>query len=98
MFDLFHKKFSNVLESGEIQEWHRVVTLARDTIATEHFILEDDFSTTQAERKAAIRDYLETEQSGHYVVLFKALAAKYQDIKPKQQENIQFTIDFMKNQ
>jgi len=52
----------------------------------------------QEERKAAIRDYLETEQSGPYVVLFKALAAKYQDIKPKQQENIQFTIDFMKNQ
>lgn len=83
---------------ADIQEWHRIVTMVRDTIATEHFILEDDFTTTQEERKSAIKEYLEKEQTGPYVALFKMLAAQYQEIKPKQQENIQFTIDFMKNQ
>lgn len=83
---------------ADIQDWHRVVELVRNTIATEHFILKDDFTTTQEERREAIRDYLENEQSGPYVTYFEELAAQYQDIKPKQQENIRFVIDFMKNQ
>lgn len=82
---------------ADIQEWHRVVGLVRNTIATEHFIMEDDFTTTQEERKSAIKDYLENEQSGPYVTYFKELAAQYQDIKPRQQENIRSIIDFMKN-
>lgn len=83
---------------SDIQKWHDIVGLVRNTIATEHFILNDDFTTTQEQRIAAIKDYLENEQTGPYVDYFKQLAKQYQDIKPQQQENIKFTIDFMKNQ
>ncbi len=82
----------------DIQKWHEVVGLVRNTIATEHFILNDDFTTTQQERWDAIKDYLENEQTGPHVDYFKQLAKQYFEIKPRQQENIQFTIDFMKNQ
>ena len=82
----------------DIKKWHKVVGLVRNTIATEHFILNDDFTTTQQQRFDAIKDYLENEQTGPYVNYFKELSKQYQDIKPKQQENIQFTIDFMKKQ
>lgn len=82
----------------DVQKWHEVVGLVRNTIATEHFILEDDFTTTQDERKAAIKNYLENEQTGPYVDYFKQLTKQYQEIKPMQQENIKFIIDFMKNQ
>ncbi len=81
----------------DVAKWHEVMGKVRNTIATEHFILEDDFTTTQEQRKAAIKDYLENEQTGPYANYFKQLAKQYQDIKPHQQENIQFTIDFMKN-
>ena len=82
----------------DIAEWHNVVGRVRNTIATEHFILNDDFTTTQQQRWDAIKDYLENEQTGPYVDYFKQLAKQYQTYKPQQQENIQFTIDFMKKQ
>lgn len=82
----------------DVAKWHEVVGKVRNTIATEHFILNDDFTTTQEQRKAAIKDYLENEQTGPYADYFKQLAKQYQEIKPHQQENIKFTIDFMKNQ
>lgn len=82
----------------DVQKWHEVVGLVRSTIATEHFILEDDFTTTQQERWDAIKDYLENEQTGPYADYFKQLAKQYQEIKPQQLENIKFTVDFMKNQ
>jgi len=81
----------------DVQKWHEVVGLVRNTIATEHFILHDDFTTTQEQRMAAIKDYHEHEQTGPYAAYFKTLAAQYMEIKSQQQENIQFTIDFMKN-
>lgn len=83
---------------SDIREWSAIVSLVRNTIATEHFILHDDFTTTQEERKAAIKEYLETEQTGPHVEYFKTLSAQYQEIKPKQQEHIAFITDFMKNQ
>lgn len=82
---------------ADIQKWHEAVGLVRNTIATEHFILHDDFTTTQEQRIAAIKDYHEHEQTGPYSAYFKVLAAQYMEIKAQQQENIQFTIDFMKN-
>ncbi len=82
----------------DVAKWHEVVGLVRNTIATEHFILEDDFATTQQERWDAIKDYLENEQTGPYVDYFKQLAKQYLEIKPKQAENIKFTVDFMKKQ
>ena len=82
----------------DVAKWHEVVGKLRNTIATEHFILNDDFTTTQQERWDAIKDYLENEQTGEYVEYFKFLAREYQTDKQKQQENIQFTIDFMKKQ
>lgn len=82
----------------DVAKWHEVVGKVRNTIATEHFILEDDFTTTQQQRWDAIKDYLENEQEGPYVDYFKALSKQYFEIKPEQAENIKFTIDFMKNQ
>ncbi len=82
----------------DVAKWHEVVGLVRNTIATEHFILNDDFTTTQQQRWNAIKDYLENEQTGPYVDYFKQLSKQYQTYKPQQQENIQFVIDFMKNQ
>ena len=82
----------------DVARWHEVVGKVRNTIATEHFILKDDFTTTQQERWDAIKDYLENEQTGLYVDYFKSLSRLYFKIKPDQQENIKFTIDFMKNQ
>ncbi len=81
----------------DIAKWHEVVGLVRNTIATEHFILNDDFTTTQQQRWDAIKDYLENEQTGPYVDYFKSLSKQYMDIKSQQAENIKFTIDFMKN-
>ena len=83
---------------ADVQKWHEVVGLVRNTIATEHFILHDDFTTTQQQRMDAIKDYHENEQTGQYATYFKSLAAQYMEIKSQQQENIQFTINFMKNQ
>lgn len=82
----------------DIAKWHDVVGLVRNTIATEHFILEDDFTTTQQERWDAIKDYLENEQTGPYVDYFKQLSKQYQKTKPQQQDNIKFIVNFMKNQ
>ena len=83
---------------ADIQEWHAVVARVRDTIAAEHFILNDDFTTTQEERMTAIKDYFEKEQTGPYVNYFKLLAGKYISEKVNQEENIKFLMDFMKNQ
>lgn len=82
----------------DVQKWHEIVGLIRNTIATEHFILQDDFTTTNQERWNAIKKYLENEQTGPYADYFKQLSKQYLEIKSQQQENIQFTIDFMKNQ
>lgn len=81
----------------DVQKWSEVVLLVRNTIATEHFILNDDFTTTPQERWDAIQNYLECGQPGPYETYFKQLSRQYLEIKPHQRENIQFTIDFMRN-
>ncbi len=82
---------------ADIKKWHDAVRLFRDIIATEHFILRDDFTTTQQERWDAINDYLVNEQTGPYVDYFKKCAKKYLEIKPLHAETFKFTLDFMKN-
>ena len=84
--------------SDDVQKWHNTVSKVRNIIATEHFILEDDFTTTQQERWDAIKKYHENEQTGPYVEYFKSLTKQYLEIKSQHQELINFTIDFMKNQ
>lgn len=46
----------------------------------------------------AIKDYLENEHTGPYVDYFKQLSRAYPQLKADQKKNIQFVIDFMKNQ
>lgn len=82
----------------DITKWHEVVQKVRNTIATEHFILEDDFTTTDEQRMAAIQNWLATEQTGPYANYFRHLCQQYVEIKKDQQENIKFVLDFMKNQ
>jgi len=81
----------------DIKKWHSVVTDIRDTIATEHFILRDDFTTTDEERAEAIKAYLQKQDNGPHAAYFKMLSQKYPSVKAKQKENIQFVINFMKN-
>lgn len=82
----------------DVQKWHQVVEKIRNTIATEHFILADDFTTTDEQRAVAIKDYLENEQTGPYVDYFKQLSKAYPALKTEQQQNIKFVIEFMRNQ
>ncbi len=82
----------------DIAKWHEVVGKIRHVFATEHNILNDDFTLTDEERAAKIKDYFDNEQTGPYVDYFKQLAGKYPEFKAQLQENIQFVIDFMKNQ
>lgn len=86
---------------SDIQNWHEVVNQIRNVYATVHLILSGNFSLegfnmSKEERRAKIREYLDNEQTGPYVDLFKQLASKYNELEAKLQENIQFAIDFMK--
>ncbi len=80
----------------DVQKWHEVVGKIRHVFATEHNILSDDFTLTDEERAAKIKEYYDNEQTGPYVDYFKQLASKYPEFKAQLQENIQFVIDFMK--
>lgn len=82
----------------DIKEWHEVVGRIRHVFATEHNILNDDFTLTDEERAAKIKDYLDNEQTGPYVEYFKLLARHYPTHKTNQKENTKFVIDFMKKQ
>ncbi len=82
----------------DVQKWHEVVGKIRHVFATEHNILSDDFTLTDEERATKIKEYYDNEQTGPYVDYFKQLASKYPEFKAQLQENIQFVIDFMKNQ
>ena len=81
--------------SDEVQKWHEVVGKIRHVFATEHNILSDDFSLTDEERAAKIKEYYDNEQTGKYVEYFKSLAEKYPEYKAQLKENVQFVIDFM---
>lgn len=83
---------------ADIAKWHEVVHEVRNIIATEHFILKDDFTTTDAQRMAAIQQWLSQEQSGIYAAYFRELCEEYVRIKKDQKEKIKFIVDFMKNQ
>ncbi len=82
----------------DVQKWHEVIGKIRHVFATEHNILSDDFTLTDEERATKIKEYYDNEQTGPYVDYFKQLASKYPEFKAQLQENIQFVIDFMKNQ
>lgn len=82
---------------SNIQKWHEAVLLLRDTITTEHLIMKDNFSVTQEEGVAAVKHYLESEHTEPYAEIYKGLAKRYIDTKPKQQDYLKFVIDFMKN-
>ena len=82
----------------DVQKWHEATVAVRQVIATEHFIMHDDFTTTQEERVAAIKAYVDTDKEGKYVEYFKSLAREYQDLKPKYTQNLEYIKNFMKEQ
>lgn len=83
---------------ADIEAWHQVVKKVRNTIATEFFILKADFTTTDEQRMAAIQEWLTTEYNGRNAGYFRELCEEYVVIKKDQKQNIQYVIDFMKNQ
>ncbi len=90
------------LDKKELPEcilpWHSAVCELRNTIATEHFILNDDFSTTDEERMAAILEFAQNPKEGPHKEYFTSLAVAYPERKRKQKENLEFVKRFMKNQ
>lgn len=80
----------------DIMEWHDVVSKLRDVIAIEHFILQNDFDTTNENRMMRIRQWLGSYEEGVHSPYFKSLCEQYIVNKPKQRDFIQFTMDFMK--
>lgn len=93
-YDLYEEKSL----PDDVQKWHEVVGKIRHVFASEHNILNDDFSLSDQERAVKIKEYYDNEQTGPYVEYFKGLAEKYPEYKAQLQENVQFVIDFMKNQ
>lgn len=83
---------------ADVAKWYEVVQKVRNTIATEHFILKDDFTTTDEQRMTAIREWLATEHDGEHSDYFRSLCEQYVEIKKDQKDNIRFVMDFMKNQ
>jgi hypothetical protein len=90
---------------ADVQAWHETVGKIRHIYATEYNVIrvlsgykQDCYNLSNDERAAKIKEYLETEQNDPYVDYFKQLCQKYPEFKAQQQENIQFVIDFMKNQ
>ena len=90
---------------ADVQAWHETVGKIRHIYATEYNVIrvlsgykQDCYNLSNDERAAKIKEYLETEQNDPYVDSFKQLCQKYPEFKAQQQENIQFVIDFMKNQ
>lgn len=83
---------------ADIAKWHEVTHEVRNIITTEHFILQDDFTTSDEQRMAAIQEWLTQEQTGVYADYFRELCEEYVRIKKDQKEKIKFIVDFMKNQ
>ncbi len=87
----------------DVQKWHETVGKIRHVYATVHQVISggfsmNGFSMSHEQRAAKIKEYLDNEQTGPYVEYFKQLASKYSELNAQLNENIQFVIDFMKNQ
>ena len=87
----------------DVQKWHETVGKIRNVYASVHQVLSGGFSIngfalSKDQRAEKIKEYLENEQTGPYVDYFKQLASEYPELDAQLQENIQFVIDFMKNQ
>ena len=82
----------------DVQKWHKATVAVRQVIATEHFIMHDDFTATEEQRFATIRAYIDTDKEGPYVEYFKNLAIEYQELKPQFAKNIEYIKSFMKQQ
>lgn len=83
---------------ADVAKWHEVVQDVRATIAAEHFVMHDDFTSTDEQRMDAIKQWLEQEKDRPDTDYYKELYQRYLRIKKNQKENIKFVVDFMKNQ
>lgn len=83
---------------ADVAKWHEVVLDVRATIAAEHFVMHDDFTSTDEQRMEAIKQWLEQEKDRPDTDYYKELYQRYLRIKKDQKENIKFVVDFMKNQ
>lgn len=84
--------------SPELDPWRRAVSSLRDAVATEHFLLNDDFTKTDEERMAAICAYRDDPDEAPHKDYFLSLARAYPENKKKQKENLAFVREFMKKQ
>ncbi len=80
--------------SAEVGEWHAAVLKIRDTVAAEHFVLNDDFSKTPEQRMKLIREFAaENRKGAEYETM---LARNYSETKPLMDKYIKFAKEFMK--
>jgi lysophospholipase L1-like esterase len=84
--------------SKDLDEWRKAVNSLRDTLATEHFLLNDDFTKSDEERMAAICAYRDDPVEGPHKDYFLSLARAYPENKKRQKENLAFVREFMKKQ
>ncbi len=83
---------------ADVQEWDEHMGMVRSIFAAEHFVMHDDFTSTNEQRIEAIKQWLEQEKDLPDTDYYKMLYQKHQRIKHEQPEHIRFCIDFMKNQ
>lgn len=89
-------KLEDAAIEDSLMEWHKAVGKLRNVIATEHFILHDDFTTTDQQRMAAIEAFAQSPEAGPHQAYFTSLARSYPENKKRQKELLAFVTDFMK--
>ncbi len=81
---------------ADVREWDEHMGMVRSIFAAEHFVMHDDFTSTDEQRIQAIREWLEQEKDRPDTDYYKMLYQKHQRNKHEQQEHIRFCLDFMK--
>ena len=81
---------------ADVQEWDEHMGMVRSLFAAEHFVMHDDFTSTDEQRIQAIQDWLEQEKDRPDTDYYKMLYQKHQRNKHAQQEHIRFCKEFMK--
>lgn len=81
---------------ADVQEWNEHMGMVRSLFAAEHFVMHDDFTSTEEQRIQAIADWLEQEKDRPDTDYYKMLYQKHQRNKHTQQEHIRFCKEFMK--
>ena len=99
LFGILGVEISEDTESSpEIKEFQDIVLKLRNTVAIEHFLLEDDFSLSHEKRYEIIKNYIPKDHSKeNHAEYFMSLAVPYLEDKPRQKEYLDYIRNFYKN-